>query len=92
MIPAYLIIVGGVGVIRNIFGIQIICSRRAETANENPLNQRNEFMILLDAVLASWLIIGTIWTIYVGIYRSDEPDSEYYCHKTLFMYFCFVTE
>ncbi|KII62773.1 hypothetical protein RF11_08949 [Thelohanellus kitauei] len=90
MIPAYLVIVGVISIIRNLFGVKMLLSKRATIVDGNPLTERNEMMILLDSVLTSWFVIGTIWTIYVVIYRSWDPNSQLYCHPFLFIFTCVV--
>lgn len=86
MIPAYLVVVGGVSFLRNLVAVKLIFSNRAVNISASALNERNECMILLDAVLTSWFVVGSMWTIYVALYRSKDKTSEFYCNSVLFWY------
>ncbi|KAF0992633.1 hypothetical protein HZS_2387 [Henneguya salminicola] len=84
MIPVYLIIIGSMGISRNLFAVKIMLSKRAVSISENPFNERDEFMILLDAILASWFVIGTVWIIYVALHKNNNTTSDHYCNPILY--------
>ena len=77
MIPIYLIVGGSAGL------LSIFCACAAEYRGDHLIKQLCRLVLL---PLFAWFIAGNVW-----IYKNYEPnytdpESPYFCHKTLYLF------
>ena len=77
MIPIYLIVGGSAGL------LNIFCACAAEYRGDHVIKKLCRLVLL---PLFAWFIAGNVW-----IYKNYEPnytdpESPYFCHKTLYLF------
>lgn len=88
-IPLYLIVLGVFCIFRNLLclydkGKKRLCDR--DSTNEDEGVKKTGCSGITDVFLFSWFICGNIWVYGSSEPRYFDPDSSYYCDKTLYLF------